>query len=245
MWGSCFERLCPFPPQPAVYRSVWTEESVWAPTPATAPRAGTACSVRSVSRPHTHTVSEFLLPVCPHSASCLSSLWTEVSVRESLRPAQRLRLSERLLRVSVLQEGEELRPAPSHLQTVSLQLFYSISCFSLFFQLPIVQGWDWTTLPMCESSHSAPWRTASPQNNWKKRFSFQCMESLTLLHGFDLGIICGAAAPLHTQASSKRRHLQVHWTQTSATSIYLFVCLILSHISCCIYLNLCIIDGIS
>ena len=35
--------------QPAVCRSVWTEESVWVPTHATAPPVGKACCARSVS----------------------------------------------------------------------------------------------------------------------------------------------------------------------------------------------------
>lgn len=41
--------------QPAVCRSVWMEESAWEPTPATAPRRGKACCVRSVSIPTKYT----------------------------------------------------------------------------------------------------------------------------------------------------------------------------------------------
>lgn len=41
--------------QPAVCRSVWTEESVWEPTPVTAPPGGKACCARSVSFPTKHT----------------------------------------------------------------------------------------------------------------------------------------------------------------------------------------------
>lgn len=46
--------------QPAVCRSVWTEASVWGPTPATAPPGGKACCARSVSTPTKYTASRLI-----------------------------------------------------------------------------------------------------------------------------------------------------------------------------------------
>lgn len=82
---------------------------------------GTLCQIREYpikTRPQTmaHSCSIICLRVCFHS-----SVRAEVSLRQSMRPTQRLRLSERILWFAVLQKGKvDVKAARFHLWCVCL-----------------------------------------------------------------------------------------------------------------------------
>lgn len=118
-----------FTSQPAVCSHVWTEESVLVQTPATVHQGGRACCVRSVSTKKKKkqplqnllTLGEPKIKYfCTHlhpsgETFCLnffffllSSMWAEMFVWQSMHSSKRLRLQERIFRISVLQKGRNI-----------------------------------------------------------------------------------------------------------------------------------------